>query len=155
MMDQFQTGARKGYSWCWIELIAWRTRRWRGKLVIENRCCWILNGCRRGAIAPGLSHYAEQLSKIKGKLEKLELTQAWSLRETDLYDYMKALMKIDDERVNGKFVAQDGTAPEEGQSVSTPKLRGWAQADDGFQIILYLLRRSYAHVYTLMISSEV
>jgi hypothetical protein len=124
-------------------------------LVIEDRCCWKLIEDRRGAIAPGLTHYAEQLHKIKSKLEKLELTQTWSLRETDLYDYMTALMKIDDERVGGKFVAQDGTAPGEGQSVSMAKSCGRAQADDDWQIILYLLRRSYAHVYTLLISSEV
>ncbi|KAA8910420.1 hypothetical protein FN846DRAFT_939196 [Sphaerosporella brunnea] len=108
------------------------------QLVLE-RCYTMADEAltRQGAIAPGISHYADQLFKIKSKLEKLELTQAWSLRETDLYDYMTTLMKIDDERVNGKFVGQDGTAPEQGQS-----------------IIMYLLRRSYAHIYTLMISSE-
>jgi hypothetical protein len=46
------------------------------------------------------------------------LTQAWSLRETDLFDLQKPLFAIDDARVDGKFVGQDGTAPHEGQSVS-------------------------------------
>ena len=77
---------------------------------------------RKGAIPPGLSHYAEQLFKVKYKLEKLELTQAWSLRETDLYDYMVKLMDIDGQRVNRKFVGEDGTTPEEGQSVCTPRM---------------------------------
>jgi hypothetical protein len=68
---------------------------------------------------------------------------------------MVALMNIDDERVDGKFVGEDGTSPEEGQSVSLPKQGIQAQTDNNYQIILYLLRRSYAHVYTLMIASEV
>ncbi|KAF8541371.1 hypothetical protein BDD12DRAFT_948934 [Trichophaea hybrida] len=91
----------------------------------------------QGAISPGLSHIAEKLAKIKYKLEKLELTQAWSLRESDLYNYIVELIAIDDQRVGRKFVAEDGSCPDEGQS-----------------IMLYLLRRSYAHVYTLMVSSE-
>ncbi|KAI5854409.1 hypothetical protein BZA05DRAFT_335573 [Tricharina praecox] len=92
---------------------------------------------RQGVIAPGLLHYSDTLHKVKHKLEKFELTQAWSLRETDLYEFMIKLMQYDDGRVDGKFVAEDGSSPEEGQS-----------------IILYLLRRSYAHIYTLLISSE-
>lgn len=92
---------------------------------------------RQGAIAPALLHYADTLHKLKHKLEKLELTQAWSLRETDLYEFMVKLMHYDDARVDGKFVAEDGSSPEEGQGT-----------------ILYLLRRSYAHIYTLLIHSE-
>ncbi|KAL7272040.1 hypothetical protein RUND412_005179 [Rhizina undulata] len=92
---------------------------------------------RHGAIAPSLKPLAEQLMKTNNQLAKLELTQAWSLRETDLYDYQKYVQSIDEKRVNGKFVDDEGNAPEEGQS-----------------ILLYLVRRCYAHIYSLMSSSE-
>ncbi|CCX31889.1 hypothetical protein FPQ18DRAFT_399782 [Pyronema domesticum] len=92
---------------------------------------------RQGAIAEGLTHFSDKLYGIKHKLEKLELTQAWSLRETDLYDFFVIITTIDNRRVDRKFLADDGTAPEEGQS-----------------ILLYLVRRAYAHVYILITSSE-
>lgn len=40
---------------------------------------------------------------IRDALEKLSLTQAWSLRETDLYDYQRKLDRIDESRVDGNF----------------------------------------------------
>jgi len=107
--------------------------------LVLSRCCATADQAlkRQGVVAPSLSHLADELLKIKNKLEKLELTQAWSLRETDLYDFQAFLMDVDDQRVEGKFVGADGSSPEEGQSV-----------------LLYLLRRSYAHIYILMSSSE-
>ena len=48
------------------------------------------------------------LVDIRNKLEKLSLTQAWSLRETDLYDYQRQLEKIDEGRVDGNFVDAEG-----------------------------------------------
>jgi hypothetical protein len=45
---------------------------------------------------------------IRNKLEKLSLTQAWSLRETDLYDYQRQLDKIDESRINGNFYDSEG-----------------------------------------------
>ena len=71
----------------------------------------------QGAIAPGLAHHADKLLRIKHKLEKLELTQAWSLRETDLYDFSVALVEMDDRRVGRKFAVEDGSTPDEGQGV--------------------------------------
>jgi hypothetical protein len=49
---------------------------------------------------------------IRNKLEKLSLTQAWSLRETDLYDYQRQLDKIDESRVDGNFVDAEGKVSE-------------------------------------------
>ncbi len=49
---------------------------------------------------------------IRNKLEKLSLTQAWSLRETDLYDYQRQLDKIDESRVDGNFVDANGNFAE-------------------------------------------
>jgi hypothetical protein len=52
------------------------------------------------------------LKEIRDKLEKLSLTQAWSLRETDLYDYQRQLEKIDESRVDHNFVDSEGNFAE-------------------------------------------
>ncbi|RPA95548.1 hypothetical protein L873DRAFT_1829751 [Choiromyces venosus 120613-1] len=92
---------------------------------------------RQGAVAPGLKTLAEKLLQTKSQLEKLELTQAWSLRETDLYDFYKLVTGIDESRKEGKFLDSEGNAPEEGQTT-----------------LLYMVRRCYAHIYSLISSSE-
>jgi len=38
----------------------------------------------------------------------MNLTQAWSLRETDLYAYQRQLDRIDESRVNANFVDAEG-----------------------------------------------
>jgi hypothetical protein len=45
---------------------------------------------------------------IRNELEKLSLTQAWSLRETDLYDFQRQLDQIDESRVDGNFHDKEG-----------------------------------------------
>lgn len=75
---------------------------------------------------------------IRNDLEKLSLTQAWSLRETDLYDFQRQLDKIDESRVGGNFFDDKGQAADL-----------WTQ-----RTMLYLIRRSYAYIYSLMITSE-
>jgi hypothetical protein len=54
----------------------------------------------------------QKLVEIRNKLEKLSLTQAWSLRETDLYDFQRQLEKIDEGRVDGNFVDAEGNFAE-------------------------------------------
>lgn len=49
---------------------------------------------------------------IRNKLEKLSLTQAWSLRETDLYDYQRQLDRIDESRKDGNFHDVEGNPAE-------------------------------------------
>lgn len=49
---------------------------------------------------------------IRNDLDKLSLTQAWSLRETDLYDYQRQLDRIDESRVNGNWVDDQGQPAE-------------------------------------------
>ena len=49
-----------------------------------------------------------KLRCIRNNLEKLTLTQAWSLRETDLYSYQRDLDRIDESRVNGNFLDAEG-----------------------------------------------
>ncbi|KAI1211775.1 uncharacterized protein F4807DRAFT_419005 [Annulohypoxylon truncatum] len=75
---------------------------------------------------------------IRNELDRLSLTQAWSLRETDLYDYQRQLDKIDESRVDGNWVDDQGQPAEL-----------YVQ-----RTLLYLIRRSYGYIYHLMISSE-
>ncbi|KAH8201914.1 hypothetical protein TruAng_003906 [Truncatella angustata] len=72
---------------------------------------------------------------IRNELDKLSLTQAWSLRETDLYDFQRQLDKIDESRVDGNWIDEKGRPAE-------------------LYTLLYLVRRSYGYIYHLMISSE-
>lgn len=75
---------------------------------------------------------------IRNDLEKLSLTQAWSLRETDLYDFQRQLDKIDESRQNGNFYDDKGRPADL-----------WTQ-----RTMLYLIRRSYAYIYSFMLASE-
>ncbi|KAK6533846.1 hypothetical protein TWF281_005197 [Arthrobotrys megalospora] len=88
-------------------------------------------------VDPSLSDLHDDLVGIKGKLEQLMLTQAWSMRETDLFDIFQQLRRLDGLRVDDKFVGTDKTSPEEGQ-----------------KFLLYLLRKSYALIYELLHSSK-
>lgn len=78
------------------------------------------------------------LFEIHKQLEKLSLTQAWSLRETDLYSYQRRLDRVDESRVDGKFVDAAG------------KPAGVFEQ----RALLYLLRKSYATIYFMITSSE-
>ncbi|KAG6003003.1 hypothetical protein E4U43_000984 [Claviceps pusilla] len=80
----------------------------------------------------------DTLVSIRNDLEKLSLTQAWSLRETDLYDFQRQLDKIDESRENGNFLDDKGRPADL-----------WTQ-----RTMLYLIRRSYAYIYSFMLSSE-
>ncbi|KAI0190025.1 hypothetical protein EV127DRAFT_99741 [Xylaria flabelliformis] len=75
---------------------------------------------------------------IRNQLDKLSLTQAWSLRETDLYDFQRQLDKIDESRIDGNWLDDEGQPAEL-----------YVQ-----RTLLYLIRRSYGYIYHLMISSE-
>lgn len=75
---------------------------------------------------------------IRNDLEKLSLTQAWSLRETDLYDFQRQLDKIDESRRSGNFLDDKGRPADL-----------WTQ-----RTMLYLIRRSYAYIYSFMLASE-
>jgi hypothetical protein len=80
----------------------------------------------------------DKLLKVKNALEHMNLTQAWSLRETDLYDYQRQLDRADESRINGNFVDAEGK-PADLHAQRT---------------LLYLLRKSYAFIYSYIISSE-
>ncbi|PLN84175.1 hypothetical protein BDW42DRAFT_163126 [Aspergillus taichungensis] len=109
------------------------------KLLLER--CWrwteiVLE--RQGHIDERFQEQYERLVDIRNQLDRLSVTQAWSLRETDLFGYQRKLDRIDEARVNGNFV----------DAVGQP-------ADIHAQrTLLYLIRRSYAYIYALLISSE-
>ena len=83
------------------------------------------------------------------------LTQAWSLRETDLYSYQRQLDRIDEARVDGNFIdAQGNKADLHAQRVRQVSLLVTTITHHMCQTLLYLLRRSYAYIYALIKSSE-
>lgn len=63
---------------------------------------------RQGQIDVRFKPPYDKLVDIRNHLEKLTLTQAWSLRETDLYSYQRRLDRIDETRVNGNFLDPEG-----------------------------------------------
>lgn len=63
---------------------------------------------RKGEIDPAFRELYEILLKTRDHLEKMIVTQSWSVRETDLFPFIKALLEIDDERRDGEFVDADG-----------------------------------------------
>ncbi|KAJ5084411.1 hypothetical protein NUU61_008990 [Penicillium alfredii] len=93
---------------------------------------------REGKIDERFREQYERLLEIRNQLDRLSVTQAWSLRETDLFGYQRRLDRIDEARVNGNFVDAEGQ-PADLHAQRT---------------LLYLIRRSYAYIYALLISSE-
>lgn len=93
---------------------------------------------RKGRIAPAFQEIYDKLLGIRNKLEKLSLTQAWSLRETDLWNYQRQLDRIDEARVDGNFIDALGRPSELYEQ----------------RTLLYLLRKSYALIFQLIVSSE-
>lgn len=79
-----------------------------------------------------------ELIDIKYKLENLLITRRWTMRETDLYTYQKALKLIDQKRIdlNGKI------------SLSNKDIRRL------LVLLVYLMRRCYSLIYKLLESSE-
>ncbi|KAF2117686.1 hypothetical protein BDV96DRAFT_570686 [Lophiotrema nucula] len=94
---------------------------------------------KRGNIAVGFKDTYDKLLEIRNKLEKLSLTHAWSMRETDLFAFQRKLDRIDESRgEDGNFYDALGRPAEIYEQ----------------RTMLYLLRKSYATIYHLLISSE-
>lgn len=93
---------------------------------------------RKGKIDERFQDTYDKLLKIRNNLEQMNLTQAWSLRETDLYSYQRQLDRVDESRVEGNFLDAEGK-PADLHAQRT---------------LLYLLRKSYAFIYQYIISSE-
>lgn len=93
---------------------------------------------RQGKIDERFQDTYDKLLKIRNTLEQMNLTQAWSLRETDLYSYQRQLDRVDEARVDGNFLDAEGR-PADLHAQRT---------------LLYLLRKSYAFIYQYIVSSE-
>ncbi|MDI1487258.1 MAG: hypothetical protein OHK93_006527 [Ramalina farinacea] len=110
---------------------------------------------RQGKIDERFKTIYDKLSDIRNHLERLTLTQAWSLRETDLYNYQRQLDQVDESRINGNFEDPSGyKADLHAQRVSRSDFLTWRLLLSQSQTLLYLLRRSYAYIYSLIIASE-
>jgi hypothetical protein len=81
------------------------------------------------------------------------MTKAWSLRETDLYMWHRKLDRIDDSRRDGNFFDAEGRPADLHAQRVGLEVPGMVY-DWLWQTLLYLLRRSYALIYQLLISSE-
>lgn len=86
-----------------------------------------------------------QLVDIRLKLENLIVTRRWTMRETDLYSFSKALKAIDEERMTKLSEYQQDTPGVQHDSVNLKKLH---------MLVVYLLRRNYSLIYKLLESSE-
>ncbi|KAF2035487.1 hypothetical protein EK21DRAFT_54168 [Setomelanomma holmii] len=107
--------------------------------LLRRNLLWItLIKAKQGRIAPAFQDTYDKLFAIRNKLEKLTLTQAWSLRETDLWDYQRQLDRVDEARVDGNFFDALGRPAEIYEQ----------------RTLLYLLRKSYALIYQLLLTSE-
>lgn len=77
--------------------------------LMERCLLWAeISERRKGKIDPKFRDTFDQLITIRNSLEKLSLTQAWSLRETDLYTFQRKLDRVDESRIDGHFVDAEG-----------------------------------------------
>lgn len=67
---------------------------------------------RKGVIPEQWRPIYNILIGIRNDLDKFSITPTWSLRETDLYDYQRQLDKIDEARVNGNWLDNEGQPAE-------------------------------------------
>ncbi|POS76025.1 hypothetical protein DHEL01_v205576 [Diaporthe helianthi] len=110
----------------------------------SEQVCWLLDRVllwsdivleRKGVIPEQWRSVYDVLIGIRNDLDKFSITPAWSLRETDLYDYQRQLDKIDEARVDGNWLDEEGKPAE-------------------LYTLLYLIRRNYGYIYHLMVLSE-
>ncbi|KIW31809.1 uncharacterized protein PV07_03401 [Cladophialophora immunda] len=93
---------------------------------------------KQGKIDERFQDTYDKLIEIRNQLDRLTMTQAWSLRETDLFMWQRKLDRIDDSRRDGNFFDAEGH-PADLHAQRT---------------LLYLIRRGYAYIYQLLIASE-
>ena len=63
---------------------------------------------RKGKVDERFQETYDKLLEIRNHLDRLTMTQAWSLRETDLYSWQRKLDRIDDSRRDGNFFDAEG-----------------------------------------------
>lgn len=71
-------------------------------------CCdlisTMLTPSSQGKIDERFQEVYDNLVEIRNQLDRLTMTHAWSLRETDLYMYQRKLNQVDQRRVEGNFL---------------------------------------------------
>lgn len=73
----------------------------------------VLITSRKGVFPEAFQKVFNELCDVRNTLEKLSLTQAWSLREADLFDYQRKLDTIDESRHDdGNFYDAEGKPAE-------------------------------------------
>ncbi|WPK23791.1 hypothetical protein PUMCH_001037 [Australozyma saopauloensis] len=93
-------------------------------------------------ILKGFKNLYDELISIKQTLDNLLVTRRWTMRETDLYNYQKALKRIDETRL--QLNRELGTlGPVAVKNMKRAQL-----------LVLYLLRRCYSVIYKLLESLE-
>ena len=85
---------------------------------------------RKGKVDERFQETYDQLLEIRNHLDRLTMTQAWSLRETDLYSWQRKLDRIDDSRRDGNFFDAEGhPADLHAQRVGSPDMIRCTSAD--------------------------
>lgn len=77
-------------------------------LVSSSKCCLLTVDIRQGKIDDRFRDVYDKLIEIRNQLDRLTMTQAWSLRETDLFMWQRKLDRIDDSRRDGNFFDAEG-----------------------------------------------
>lgn len=90
----------------------------------------------------GFKDLYNELLSIKQTLDNLLVTRRWTMRETDLYNYQKALKRIDETRLR---------LNQELESRGSEAAKKMKRAQ---LVVLYLLRRCYSVIYKLLESLE-
>lgn len=78
--------------------------------IHDDRVSLANTWCSQGKIDERFQDQYDNLLDIRNQLDRLSVTQAWSLRETDLFGYQRRLDRVDEARVNGNFVDAEGQA---------------------------------------------
>lgn len=89
----------------WAEIVLTRFESTATEAIQPNNLIFVL---RQGKIDERFKGTYDRLCEIRNQLERLSLTQAWSLRETDLYNYQRRLDRVDESRINGNFEDSQG-----------------------------------------------
>lgn len=89
----------------WAEIVLTRFDSLTMKSMQLTR---LIVALRQGKIDERFRETYDRLCEIRNQLERLSLTQAWSLRETDLYNYQRRLDRVDESRINGNFEDSQG-----------------------------------------------
>jgi Protein of unknown function (DUF2408) len=92
----------------WAQLIE---QRQVARFTSCQKTCANIYPSSPGFVGEGFRDTFDKLLAIRTNLESRSLLQAWSLRETDLYDYQRQLDRVDEARTaDGNFINREGVA---------------------------------------------